>query len=107
MVSAWFVFAPELHAETGYEAWLRHAKIDDPVVRRRYESLPAVVVALGDSLIVQAAQEELVRGVHGMLGRTLRVETQLPRESAILLGTLDRIEKAAPVISQIGLKPRR
>ncbi len=30
----------------------------------------------------------MVRGVRGMLGRTLRVESALPKEPAILLGTL-------------------
>jgi alpha-glucuronidase len=87
-----------LRAETGYEAWLRYAEISDPAVRQRYAAMPAVVVAFGDSVVIKAAQEELVRGVRGMLGRTLREETRLPRENAILLGTLGDIRKAAPAI---------
>jgi alpha-glucuronidase len=85
-----------LHAETGYEAWLRYAPIDDAVVRQRFDALPAVVVALGDSPEIGAAQKEMIRGVRGMLGRTLRAETHLPNESAIVLGTFAAINQAAP-----------
>jgi len=85
-----------LHAETGYDAWLRYAPIDNAAALQRYSALPAVVVALGDSPEIGAAQEELIRGVRGMLGHTLRVETHLPDESAIVLGTLAAIEEAAP-----------
>jgi alpha-glucuronidase len=88
-----------LRAETGYDAWLRYAAIGDPAIRQRYAALPAVVVACGNSPVIGAAQEELIRGLRGMLGRTLRVEAQLPRESAIVLGTFDAIKKAAPAIN--------
>src|SRR2546428_9494089 len=82
--------APAL-AETGYEAWLRYDSADDQAVRARYAVLPACVVALDDSVVIQAAQQELIRGVRGMLGRTLRVETDTRRESAIILGTIDAV----------------
>jgi len=88
-----------LRAETGYDAWLRYAAIGDPAIRQRYAALPAAVVAFGGSAVIGAAQEELIRGLRGMLGRTLRLETQLPRESAILLGTFAAINKAAPAIN--------
>lgn len=88
-----------LRAETGYDAWLRYAAIGDPAIRQRYAALPAAVVAFGGSAVIGAAQEELIRGLRGMLGRTLRLETQLPRESAIVLGTFAAINKAAPAIN--------
>jgi alpha-glucuronidase len=40
----------------------------------------------------------MIRGVRGMLGRTLRAERQLPGESAIVLGTFAAISGAAPGI---------
>ena len=74
-------------AETGYDAWLRYASIDDAAARKRYATLPANAVALGDSVVIRTAQAELIRGVRGMLGRTLRAEGALPHESAIVLVT--------------------
>src|SRR5688572_2241544 len=68
-------------------AWLRYARIEGKAARERYASLPATVVALGDSRCVQSAQNEVIRGVRGMLGRTLRGEATLPEEQAIVLGT--------------------
>jgi len=98
LVLAVLAAPPGLRAETGYEAWLRYAAIDDDRIRQRYAGLPAVVVAFGDSRVIRTAQEELIRGVRGMLGRTLRVEGRLPREGAIVLGTLGAIAQAAPAL---------
>jgi alpha-glucuronidase len=80
-----------LHAETGYDAWLRYARLDGPP-----PSLPAVVALLDDSDVGRSAQLEIVRGIRGMTGRTLREENALPAESAVLLGTLEEIRRAAP-----------
>ena len=83
-------------SETGYDAWLRYESIDDKATKERYDQLPAVIVALEDTSIIKSAQEEMLRGVHGMLGRTLRVESKLPDENAILLGSFVSIKKAIP-----------
>ncbi len=89
-----------LHAETGAAAWLRYAPLDETAARQYRETLPAVVVPLGDSLLIQSARQELIRGTRGMLARTPRVASKLPGESAIVLGTLSDLNKAAP---QFGL----
>jgi alpha-glucuronidase len=82
-----------MQAETGHDAWLRYA----PVQFRG--SLPAVVVAAGDGPVETNARNEIVRGVRGMLGRTLRIESALPKEPAILLGTFDELSKLLPALS--------
>src|ERR1017187_4926953 len=46
--------------------------------------------------VQRSAQDELFRGVRGMLGRTLRVAPGLPAESAIVLGTLADLRRAVP-----------
>jgi alpha-glucuronidase len=86
-----------LRAETGIEAWLRYAPLD-PGAARQYKSLPAAVVVVEDSTVLRTAQAEAVRGVRGMLGRTLREESSLPNESAILLATFPEIHKLAPAL---------
>ncbi len=88
--------AASVHAENGHDAWLRYRPIDDPVARRMYDSLPAVVVTLGNSEVLSTARDELIRGVQGMLGRTLRIETSLPSEPAIVIGTAAMVKQAAP-----------
>ncbi|MBI4874234.1 MAG: glucosiduronase [Acidobacteria bacterium] len=85
-----FALAPAamLCAETGHEAWLRYSPVEDAPSQQRYRVLPAAVVALGDSPVVLNARQELIRGIGGMLSRTPRIESRLPKERAIVLGTL-------------------
>ncbi|HEX4750068.1 MAG TPA: alpha-glucuronidase family glycosyl hydrolase [Bryobacteraceae bacterium] len=85
-----------LRAENGSAAWLRYALIEDSNVREAYHRLPASTVALDSSLIEQTAQKEMIRGVRGMLGRTLRIDAKLPDEDCVLLGTLASVKRAAP-----------
>jgi len=84
-----------LRAETGYEAWLRYAplSVDES---QKYDSLPATAVLLRDTPVLESAQTELIRGVRGMLGRTLRAEKTLGGEPTIVLGTLDDLHAAFP-----------
>jgi len=85
-----------LHAETGYDAWLRYAPLEGAALAQTRQAVPAVVTLLDDSALARSAQAEMVRGVRGMLGRTLRAETTLPAENAVVLGTLEEIRRAAP-----------
>jgi alpha-glucuronidase len=89
-------------AETGYSAWLRYARIEDDIIRRRYAAMPASVFALGDSALIQAAQQELIIGVRGMLGRTLRTDVGPTNESTIILGTLASVKAAEPTLRLAG-----
>jgi len=89
------VAPPPSRADSGEAAWLRYAPLD-PQAARQYSALPAVVVKLGDSPVLDSAQAELLRGIRGMLGRTLREEKQLPQEPAILLATLSSLKTVAP-----------
>ena len=76
-----------LHAETGADAWLRHAPLDEAAARPYRAALPAAIATFTAGPVVQSAQSELVRGIRGMLGRTLRIQTGLPAEPALILGT--------------------
>ena len=83
-----------LQAETGYNAWLCYSPLAQ-ATERQYQSLPASAVVLGDSPVLSSAQSELIRGVRGMLGRTLRAERVLPKEPAFLLATLPELHTVA------------
>ena len=82
-----------LHAESGADAWLRHAPLDEAAARPYRAALPAVIATFTSTPPAQSAQSEIVRGVRGMLGRTLRVQSALPTEPAIILGTLADLKR--------------
>ena len=92
-----------LRAETGHDAWLRYAPLDSSA-KALYGRLPAAVFATSSSPVMDAARQELVRGVRGMLGRTLRVDLRLPGEDAVVLATFDSLPRLAP---HIALPPDR
>ena len=89
------VFSPPAAAETGAQAWLRYTALS-PQAAKGYERLPKQTALLGDSPVLQTAQQELVRGVAQMLGRTLRVSAGSSPESAIVLGTLTELRALVP-----------
>ena len=100
LIAFWgLLSAGGLLAETGRDAWLRYEALDEAAARPYRESLPAVVAALGDAPTILSARQEILRGVRGMLGRTLRVEAGLPRENAIVIGTLDALRRKAPALA--------
>ena len=53
---------------------------------------------LGDSLVLKTAQQELVRGIDQIAGKTLRVGAGSPRENAVVLGTLTELHSLAPAL---------
>lgn len=97
LLSALALASPRL-SESGYAAWLRYDAIDEPALRQAYERLPAAIVTLDESMVIEAAREELLGSVRRMLGRTLRLESRLPQEDAILLGTLETLRKTFPAL---------
>jgi alpha-glucuronidase len=78
-----------LQAETGARMWLRYAPLEGRALRQAQSSLPAVLATEGTSPLVAAARDEVLRGIRGLMDRTLRLESGTPRESAIVLGTAE------------------
>ncbi len=95
LLAAWPAIAL---SETGYDAWLRYAPVT-PSAAQLYTHLPETVFASGASPMFRAAQQELVRGVRGMLGKNLKVESRLPAGDAIILATFDALPGAVPGVS--------
>ncbi|MGH9686028.1 MAG: alpha-glucuronidase family glycosyl hydrolase [Candidatus Acidiferrales bacterium] len=84
-----------VNADSGYAAWLRYAQLTS-AERIKYDKLPAAVVVIGNGDLLRTSQSELIRGVRGMLGRTLRAEQGLPTEDSIVLTTIERMRALAP-----------
>jgi alpha-glucuronidase len=91
----WAFGASCARAESGADAWLRYAPLDKSDAQK-YSALPTSVVVLGDSPVLGSAKDELIRGIRGMLGRTLREEKTLPREGVIVLATLSALREDSP-----------
>src|SRR5215472_7190401 len=70
-------------AENGADAWLRYAPLD-ATIASQYSQLPTTILVLGNSAPLKSAQAELLRGIQGILGRSLRLTAGVPREATII-----------------------
>src|ERR1700692_162255 len=87
--------APFLRAETGAEGWLRYAPLP-PQVAQQYGALPLCIITASQSPIAQSAATELARGVHSMLGRSLKTSSTICGEDSFVLGTPLEIRHLLP-----------
>jgi alpha-glucuronidase len=86
---------PASRAESGADAWLRYSALDAQTAKR-YNGLPPEAVVLGDSLLLNTAQQELIRGVALMLGKQLHPGVGMPSAAAIVLGTFAQLRALDP-----------
>jgi alpha-glucuronidase len=98
------VSSPAL-AENGHDAWLRYAALPPAAAARAGAEVPRAIYRIGDDVKLQRAEQELTRGVQGMLGRPLQAAATLPPSGAIVVGTLASIRASAPALAPAGDLP--
>jgi len=93
----WFLAAASASwAESGYDAWLRYAPLSGNSLTQASRDVPMAVAIAGKGTLESSAQQEFVRGVKGMLGRTMRMESGVPKESAVVIGTMRELAGLSP-----------
>lgn len=88
-------FAPGIKAENGYDLWMRYVKVTDNTLLLRYKKQITSPAVLGNSLTIQAAKNELKKGLSGLLESTYSLEKPFSNNSALIAGTA----KSSPVIT--------
>jgi len=73
--------------EDGSQLWLRYLKVLLPSRLAEYQAGITQIVKAGSSATLQAAERELTRGLAGLLGTTIPVQSGLHRAGAVVLGT--------------------
>jgi alpha-glucuronidase len=87
-----------LSDEDGYELWLRYKLIDDANLLEVYRAAIQRIVMKANSPTLQAAQEELQRGLRGLLGITIPLSTQFEMNGTLLCGTIEQLTEAVVVV---------
>lgn len=80
------LFAHLAAAEDGYDLWLRYPQAA-PEALERYRAAVTHIVGAADSPTLQAVQDELERGLSGLLGTDVPIETGVVRAGAVVFGT--------------------
>ena len=73
-------------AEDGYDLWLRYRPVE-AAWRSQYQPIAAALAPAGGSPTIQAATDELQRGIGGMLGSPPPIVSGAPPAGGIILGT--------------------
>ncbi len=92
-------------AENGHTAWLRYAPLPPAAAARAGAEVPRAIFRLGSEAPIQRAEEELRKGIDGLLGRPLEPASSLPPGGAIVIGTLASITASAPALAPAGTLP--
>ena len=75
-----------LHAESGYELWLRYPLLDDAVLSARYRQINQKVLLPAVTPSLVAAKRELQRGFSGLLGMPY-IETAVLEDQVLMVAT--------------------
>jgi len=84
-----FAAAGMARAEDGHELWLRYQPVSEPMAAHYRQSASELVVA-DKTPTIAIAQEELVRGLSGMLGKPLSVVPAATQDGAVVLAVTGR-----------------
>ena len=90
VIAAYFSACCYLHAENGYELWLRYKPTDNTRLLHEYQEKNRYILFPANSPQLQAAKEELERGLQGMLQLSLN-ETEEVKDGTLIAGTLQTI----------------
>lgn len=90
-----FIFT-NIHAEDGYDLWLRYVPIRDAKLLGEYQKQIKALAIYGNSLTMQAATEELNRGLSGLLGKS----PPLSKTGNIIIGTAKNVGLNNDIVSE-------
>jgi alpha-glucuronidase len=77
---------PRAWAEDGYELWLRYHRVEARWLEP-YRAAAVQIVPAAGSDTLKIAQDELVRGLNGLLGSSPPLASDVTRDGSIVLGT--------------------
>jgi alpha-glucuronidase len=85
---------PGVEAEDGYELWLRYRPVSDTARLASYRAAITEVVFATASSTMEAARDELRRGLRGLLDRDVPLSRQVTRDGALVVG----VPETSPVV---------
>lgn len=88
-----------VRGEDGYELWLRYRPVADAVLLEQYRSAITSVVVEGGSPTLDAARDEILRGLRGLFEADVPLVDAAGRDGVLVLGT----PASSPIVASLGL----
>lgn len=95
-------FCQPLHAEDGYELWLRYPLVTDAKLLSHYREILQEIVIPDTSPTLRAARAELERGLGGLLGQPVVFASEVGQNNALIAGT----PTSSEIVAGLGLDAR-
>jgi alpha-glucuronidase len=89
MLSMLAVTCLPVYADDGYHLWMKYERLTDQTLCADYQQALSSIVVQGDSDTLRIVEQELRRGLQGLLGRDVRVSETLSAAPALVVGTPD------------------
>ena len=86
-------------AEDGYDLWLRYPRVTDVARLAEYRAAASQLVVGGDSPTLQAARDELIAGLAGLIGSAPEVRDAVAGDGAIVIGT----PRSSPLVRSLAI----
>lgn len=96
-----FTFTLPVHAEDGYDLWLRYQPVAEPKLRKAYQQHLGSILVESNSPSLDAAAAELQRGLSGLLAKPIALNKKLTNNT-LVIGT----PANSPLIASLGLSKR-
>lgn len=93
-----------LKADDGYRLWLRYEPIQDTAIRQSYVAALSEIVLPDSRPSLNAAREELLTGLHGLLGVDVPVVSEATRDGSLIMGATTRTPALAALVSESDLR---
>ncbi|MGH9886185.1 MAG: alpha-glucuronidase family glycosyl hydrolase, partial [bacterium] len=90
---------PPAAVEDGYDLWLRYRPVKRTAPLNEYRAVLERLVVQGTSPTLDAARDELERGIRGMLGVPVALATTVSKTGTLIVGT----PKSSPIIASLPL----
>lgn len=87
------------YSEDGYRLWLRYDLIEDADLLNEYRNAVNGIVFEGDSPVINAAMEEMQKGLIGLLGEKISVLDEINTNGIIVAGTTSN----SKIIASLGI----
>ena len=90
---------PMASADDGYELWMSYRKLDNTARLREYRQVLSSVIIQSDSETLNIIREEIKKGLDGLLGINISIQSTPSKGGALIIGT----PKKSPFIRELNL----
>ncbi len=91
-------------ADDGYELWMKYEKIDDAVRLVEYQKTISSIVVTGQSQTCRIIQDELKKGLAGLLGKEIPATESVSENGSLLIGTPESCDVIKKLVAPIAFK---